>query len=104
MTLAGVRFDIRDDTGYVIAGLTNLDYRNITAFRLRFEVLDKKGAPTGKLKDHYYAVGADIRPGETDAFIWQVDDMTEPARLGDFRVLELVFGDRSKWYYHTENR
>lgn len=104
MTVAGYRFDIRDGAGYVIAGLTNLDYRNISALRVGFKVLDKNGVATGKMKDFYYSVGADVCPGETDVFIWQVDDMTEPASLGDFRVFELVFADRSKWYAHMENR
>ena len=103
LVLSGYRFDVRENTGYVVAGLTNLDYKNISALRVSFAVVDKNGVPTGKMKDFYYSTGEDISPGETEAFIWQVDGMTEPARIGDFRVLELVFKDRSKWYAHMEN-
>ena len=103
LVLSGYRFDVRKNTGYVVAGLTNLDYKNISALRVSFAVVDKNGVPTGKMKDFYYSTGEDISPGETEAFIWQVDGMTEPAWIGDFRGLELVFKDRSKWYAHMEN-
>ncbi len=86
-----VAFDVRDDKGYVLAELNNLTFGNITAFKVRFNVVGIDGKLTGNGKDHYYAVGRDIAPGEDEVFIWQVDDMVNPSMLAGFEVLELVF-------------
>ncbi len=95
----GCSFEIRENAGYAIVKLTSLDFRRVTALRVGFDVLDTNGIPTGAGKDYYYATETDINPGETDTFIWQVDNMSNPESIGNFRVLELAFSDRTKWYH-----
>ena len=95
-------FEVRGNAGFVIAGLTNTDYRNVVSLKVEFDVLDVNGEPTGDRRNFYYAVGADIAPGESERFIWQVNNMSEPSEIGNFKVLEIVFADSSKWYSRYE--
>lgn len=101
----GCRFR-KDENGRTLVdvALTNVDYKKILSFKVEFDICDASGKEIGENYAYYYVTTANIEPAETLMFTWVNATAENPARLSGFRVTELVYEDRTKWYAEKEEQ
>ena len=76
---------------------TNVSYKEIVAFKLRFNCYNIFGQLEDTYHDYYYVDDAEQLPGETWTYSWTLYGADSVDKLSGMYITEAVFADGPKW-------
>ncbi|MBR3994157.1 MAG: FxLYD domain-containing protein [Clostridia bacterium] len=95
---SGCSFEDRNGAMHIKVSLTNVSYKKVHSFKIKFEILDADGNVTGEAYDYYYSTKAELEVAETATYMWKNASVVSPAGVSNFKVVEIAFSDGTKWY------
>ena len=76
----------------------NVSFKDIVAFRVKFDCYNIFGQLERTYYSGYYADDCYITPAEKNGFKWSLYGADSVNKLTNIRVTEVVFSDGTKWY------
>lgn len=98
---SGVSFENTDGETYVSINVTNVDYKKVVSFKCTFDIYDSDGNSTGYDYKYYYTTNANLVPAGSQSFKWKNATANNPQGIRNFRMLEVVYEDGTKWWSET---
>lgn len=76
----------------------NVSFKNIVAFKVKFNCYDVFGQLEKSYYDLYFVDDCNLAPAEVGSFTWTLYGTDSVKTLKNIRVTEVVFADGTKWY------
>ncbi len=76
---------------------TNVSYKEIVAFKLRFQCYNIFGQPEDTYYETYYVDDANQLPGEVWTYTWTLYGADSVNEISGMYITEVVFADGTKW-------
>lgn len=85
-------------TPEVTLNFTNVSYKKVVAFKVKFDCYNIFGSYESSYYDYYYTDSADLNSAESASYTWTLYGADSVNTVKNIRVTEVVYSDGTKWY------